>query len=69
MFAFHHGGRASHVDVCTELVAPLKAFVEGRRSGLLFANKSGKPLSQTKPLPKQNSVRAFLHPLADVELI
>jgi hypothetical protein len=35
------------VDLCPQLAALLKVFGEGRHSGLLFANKMGKPLSQT----------------------
>jgi integrase len=45
------------VDVCPQLTELLKAFVEGRQSVLLFANKSGKPLSQT------NLLRRSLHPI------
>ena len=47
------------VDLCSALSALLRAFVGGRRSGLLFANRSGKPLSQT------NVVRRSLHPILE----
>ena len=45
------------VDVCSSLAALLKQFVGDRQSGFLFANASGKPLSQT------NVVRRSLHPI------
>jgi len=45
------------VDLCASLADLLKAFVGDRRSGLLFTNRSGKPLSQT------NLLRRSLHPV------
>jgi integrase len=45
------------VDPCTPLADLLKAFNGDRESGLLFSNRSGKPLSQT------NVVRRSLHPI------
>jgi len=45
------------VDLCSSLAALLKAFVGDRHSGLVFANRLGKPLSQT------NVVRRSLHPI------
>jgi integrase len=47
------------VDICTELANLLKAFVGERQSGLLFANRVGRPLSQTKV------VRRSLHPILE----
>lgn len=44
------------VDLSPDLANLLNAFVTNRRSGLLFANKEGKPLSQT------NLLRRSLHP-------
>jgi integrase len=45
------------VDVSNELVKLLQAFVAVRRSGLVFQNRAGKPLSQT------NLLRRSLHPI------
>jgi integrase len=45
------------VDLNSELAQLLKTFVGDRQSGLLFANKAGKPLSQT------NLLRRSLHPI------
>jgi integrase len=45
------------VDVSPKLAELLTAFVADRQSGLLFANRSGKPLSQT------NILRRSLHPI------
>lgn len=45
------------VDVNPELAALLKVFVGERQSGLLFTNRSGRPLSQT------NVLRRSLHPI------
>jgi integrase len=45
------------VDLCPTLADLLKAFVGDRQSGLVFANRVGKPLSQT------NVVRRSLHPI------
>jgi integrase len=45
------------IDICTSLANLLKQFVGDRRSGLLFTNEAGKPLSQT------NLVRRSLHPI------
>jgi integrase len=45
------------VDLCGSLATLLKAFVGNRQSGLVFANRAGKPLSQT------NVVRRSLHPI------
>jgi integrase len=45
------------VDVSKELAELLKAFVHGRRSGIVFQNRAGKPLSQT------NLLRRSLHPI------
>ncbi len=51
------------VDLCPALAALLKALVGHRRSGLFFANRAGKPLSQT------NLLRRSLHPiLADLKV-
>jgi integrase len=47
------------VDVHSALAALLRVFVGERRSGLLFANRAGKPLSQT------NVVRRSLHPILE----
>ena len=47
------------VDVCTELAKLLKQFIGDRRSGLLFANRIGGPLTQT------NVVRRSLHPILE----
>jgi integrase len=44
------------IDVCVSLAGLLKAFIENR-SGLVFTNRVGKPLSQTKVL------RRSLHPI------
>lgn len=45
------------VDLYPALADLLQAFVKDRRSGLLFANKAGRPLSQT------NLLRRSLHPV------
>ena len=45
------------VDICPKLAELLRVFVRDRQSGPLFANKSGKPLSQT------NLLRRSLHPI------
>jgi integrase len=45
------------VDVSKELAKLLQAFVAVRRSGLVFQNRAGKPLSQT------NLLRRSLHPI------
>jgi integrase len=46
------------VDLCAGLANLLKPFI-GNRSGLVFTNRVGKPLSQTKVL------RRSLHPILD----
>jgi integrase len=45
------------VALCASLADLLKAFVGDRQSGLLFTNRTGKPLSQT------NLLRRSLHPI------
>jgi integrase len=45
------------VDINSELAQLLKSFVGDRQSGLLFQNRSGRPLSQT------NVLRRSLHPI------
>jgi len=45
------------VDVCTTLANLLKEFIGGRRTGLIFANSLGRPLSKT------NALRRGLHPV------
>jgi integrase len=45
------------VDLCASLADLLKAFVGDRQSGLLFTNRTGKPVSQT------NLLRRSLHPI------
>jgi integrase len=45
------------IDICTPLAEMLRSYIGDRTSGLLFANASGKPLSQT------NVVRRSLHPI------
>jgi integrase len=45
------------VDLCTSVADLLKTFVGSRQSGLLFTNRTGKPLSQT------NTARRSLHPI------
>jgi integrase len=45
------------VDVSNELAELLQAFVAVRQSGLVFQNRTGKPLSQT------NLLRRSLHPI------
>jgi integrase len=45
------------VDLCGALAELLKTFVRDRQSGLVFANRAGKPLPQT------NVVRRSLHPI------
>jgi integrase len=47
------------VDVHSALAALLKAFVGARQSGLLFFNRTGRPLSQT------NVARRSLHPILE----
>jgi len=47
------------VDLAPELAKLLKSFVGDRRSGLVFANNAGRPLSQT------NLVRRSLHPILE----
>jgi integrase len=47
------------VDLCSTLSALLRAFVGERRSGLLFLNRSGKPLFQS------NVLRRSLHPILE----
>ena len=47
------------VDVSSDLAKLIKEFVGDRQSGLLFANRSGKLLSQT------NVVRRSLHPILE----
>lgn len=47
------------VDLCTALADLLKAFIGDRQSGLVFTNRSGRPLSQT------NVVRRSLHPILE----
>ncbi len=46
------------VDLCADLAALLKTFI-GNRTGLVFTNRAGKPLSQTKVL------RRSLHPILE----
>jgi integrase len=46
------------VDICVALAGLLKVFIENR-SGLVFTNRVGKPLSQTKVL------RRSLHPILE----
>ena len=48
-----------HVDLCSSLAALLKAFAAERRTGLLFTNRIGNPLSQT------NVLRRSLHPILE----
>ncbi len=45
------------VDLCVALADLLKAFIGHRQTGLVFTNRVGKPLSQTKVL------RRSLHPI------
>lgn len=45
------------IDLCKPLADLLKASAGDRQSGLIFANKAGKPLSQT------NLARRLLHPI------
>ena len=45
------------VDLCPPLADLLKSFIADRKSGLVFANRSGRPLSQT------NLARRSLHPI------
>ena len=45
------------IDLCPAVAELLKSFVAGRDSGLVFANRAGKPLSQT------NLARRSLHPI------
>lgn len=45
------------VDLTPKLAGLLESFVNGRQAGLLFANRAGKPLSQT------NVARRSLHPI------
>jgi len=45
------------IDLCKPLASLLKSFVDDCANGLVFANKAGKPLSQT------NLARRSLHPI------
>jgi integrase len=45
------------VDLCDQLAGLLRAFTAGRQSGLVFRNRTGKPMSQT------NLIRRSLHPI------
>jgi integrase len=45
------------IDLCPELVAMLKGFIDGRISGFLFQTKTGKPILQCSILTDQ------LHPI------
>jgi integrase len=45
------------IDLCPVLAGVLKMFVGDRKSGLLFSNQAGNPLSQT------NLLRRNLHPI------
>jgi integrase len=47
------------VDLCAKLAALLKAYIGDRSSGLVFANRNGKRLSQT------NVLRRWLHPILE----
>lgn len=47
------------IDVCPEISKLLSDFIGDRQSGFLFANRAGKPLSQT------NIVRRSLHPILE----
>ncbi len=47
------------VDLSPDLANLLKSFLAERQSGFLFANRAGKPLSQT------NLLRRYLHPALD----
>jgi integrase len=47
------------IDVCTDIAKLLKQFIGDRKSGLIFANSIGGPLSQT------NVVRRSLHPILE----
>jgi len=47
------------IDVCPELAKLIKEFIGDRKSGLVFANGNGGPLSQT------NVVRRSLHPILE----
>jgi integrase len=47
------------IDLCTALADLLKAFIGDRQSGLVFTNRVGKPLSQSKVL------RRSLHPILE----
>jgi integrase len=47
------------IDVCPELAKLIKEFIGDRKSGLVFANGTGGPLSQT------NVVRRSLHPILE----
>lgn len=47
------------VDLCPALADMLRTFIAGRKSGLLFMNQAGRPLSQT------NLLRRKLHPLLE----
>ena len=50
------------IEVCSALAGLLKTFTGDRRSGLVFANANGKPLSQTNVL--RRSLRPILEELA-----
>ena len=47
------------VDISSELAKLLKSYIAGRQIGLLFANKAGRPLSQTNLLGRS------LHPILE----
>jgi site-specific recombinase XerD len=47
------------IDVCSELAKLLQQFIGDRKSGLVFVNGTGKPLSQT------NVIRRSLHPILE----
>jgi integrase len=47
------------VDISSELAKLLKSYIAGRQAGFLFANRAGKPLSQT------NLLRRSLHPILE----
>ena len=49
----------SQIDVCAELARLIKQFIGDRKSGLIFANGAGGPLSQT------NVIRRSLHPILE----
>jgi integrase len=47
------------IDVCPKLAKLIKEFIGDRKLGLIFANGTGRPLSQT------NVVRRSLHPILE----